>query len=168
MPILNKDGTVFRLKGPDNPPTPKPDIKPKWDMSKVILHNFDVKPEIKDPEPSPSIPEVNIPEPVVIEPDEPGVLTQIHCLPGRRTVYHDRLYDEVKVKLSYDEPFIFEGMLMERGDLRLVVVTEKEVPEWSIIFPKNGQSRWWRVNKLEKEIDFYKVVCSPSDEQPSF
>ncbi len=182
MAILNKDGSVYKLKGP-NPLMLKQE---RWDPDKLVYYNFVwesiIIPDLKKNQPR-SLPE---PEEVkAIEPEEvisqpqlmplskpvapkstpkPVSTIQVHCLPGNLKIYKDTLYNEIRTTISYGEKFIFEATVVERSDLKLVLWSERMISEGSIIYPQTGHARWWKVTKSNSN----QITCMPSDEQPSF
>lgn len=197
MTILKKDGTVYRLKGPN----PLMLEQQRWDPSQIILHNFSWDPvltrnsEIKSSPPPPkkveaplvlTSPVVEIAEPSKVETpqipvsiptpkeipkpkEEPKGLIRVHCLPGTLRSHRDELYGENHVSIIYGEKFEFNANVVDKSDMVLILWTAKKgITEGSIVYPQTGHARWWRVDGVETAGMGHKVVCIPSDEQPSF
>ncbi len=198
MTIYNKDGTPFRLKGP-NPLMKEQEITNDWHL----VHNFRANEEIvnyrpgkkptkkviKAPEPEPEPPKVEPvvevkPEPMpVIEEPEVEVEDEVTppepvkeeprgsmcwCLPATVKQYIDPLYGETKVKLAYGDKFKIEVVPVQVGDINYSVWTTAMVPTNSILYMPQDR-RWWRVLKTTlQDNGGFIVTCMPSTEKPSF
>jgi len=180
MVIKKKDGSVYRLSGPN------PIMKNQsfWEADKSIVHNFNpveiitkieqneelqnIEPEeihvsIKEVEPS-QLPS-NIKKRIV--PTE-VVKKMVHCLPAFIKEFHDPLYGESRSTLSYGNKFTMEVVVASQSDLNIVLWTNSiEVGKGSIIYiPEN--KRWWKVTDETKRNEGVMISCLPSDIQPSF
>jgi hypothetical protein len=183
MPILNKDGTVYRLRGPH----PLLKDQRRWDHDAIVLHNFgligtrsisvsNVSSVTKEEDQvilkaAVSEPPVITTPPTPIEkistPQPQGI--KIHCLPGVLTVHRDDLYGEEYTTIKYGNKFEFDANMVNKSDLSLILWTaHKTVAEGSILYPQTGHARWWRVTRVEPQGVGIVVTCIPSDEQPSF
>ena len=194
MSIKNKDGTVFRLRGP-NPLMKK---QKNWEEEEeFVLHNcewdnetrqdegdvvtdqsdFNVKSdvsleepiELEPPEPEPE------PEPEPPKPYEPQKTFQlenkikIHCLPLVTIEHHDELYNEVRKSQQYGAKFLFEGIIINQNDFSLIFWSDiKTIEAGSIVYPQTKEKRWWKVTKKEPKGWGYVFTTMPSDIQPDF
>lgn len=178
MAILNKDGTVYKIKGSEN----LVEKKPLWDLNKVILHNLDFEKEeiIISEEPIVPLQPALIPlikDPIISTQDQKIDLSQkplsnsfkIHCLPAEIKIYKDLLYDQEHKTIAYGSKFDFDASLVDKTDLRLVIWTARNNIEiGSILFPRTGHVRWWRIIEIEESGLGIRISCEPSDYQPSF
>ena len=138
--------------------TPKPEIKIVETDSKIV----DKKPEIK-------IVETN-PEPKIVEDSTNEIeKTFIHVLPARIREKKDSLYGDVYRTIQYDKPTSFEGVIISYEDITFQVWTNTiKLGIGSILYPKFGTKRWWRVQDVQDKANGWIMTCVPSDEQPSF
>lgn len=169
MPILNKDGSTYTLKGPN----PLLLDQARWEDGTVILHNLSWQPlTVKDPkqQPAPSPPPARPPDAdPPAPPAPPGGSIKVHCLPAVVRVHTDELYDERHVTRSYGDKFLFDATTESRTDLSLVLWTpRKAVTPGSVLYPRTGHARWWRVAEAERAGSGFRLACVPSDEHPSF
>lgn len=95
--------------------------------------------------------------------------TFIHCLPATLRTRKDTLYDDSYTTIQYSDPISFEGVILKQQDLFVEIWTDVDsINAGSILFPKQGYKRWWRVqNKIQKGGGWI-LSASPSDYQPSF
>lgn len=212
MAIKNKDGTLYRLRGPN----PLMGGQELWQDFKVhnmefgnetqedttevqaIASDFAVKesfvgelqdkpaPEIKVDErptvsPTPKIEPVRIearPAPVVVpdvtetqEAEEDDGLDKVfvHCLPASIRERKDGIYGDSYRTIQYGNPYSFEGVIVDQNDLTLRLwTTAEQTHQGSILFPKNGTRRWWRVQDRENKTGGWLITAHPSDYQPAF
>lgn len=226
MAIKNKDGTVYRLRGP-NPLLSEQDIwnafsvhNMKWagevfsDQNEVIgvKSDFQVKNEFLEeleeksptqddikviesrPEPKPNVqePEIRIVEkpPIVSPPSQlsepveqververlnetfslpPDIERQfIYCLPATIRERKDDLYGDQYRTIQYGNPFSFEAVIARQDDLFIELWTTASVSHGSVIFPRVGAKRWWRVQEKKEKSGGWLLTAIPSDYQPSF
>lgn len=197
MAIKNKDGTIFKLVGP-NPIMKNQDF---WEES--VLHNFEYKEittsevlqkeEEQDPdvmkivisEEQPELPEYKKIEEVVPEEIEVTIKEvpvpekkkkkeeikipkwQAHCLPAVVETVEDQLYGDSKRKISYGNRFSMELIISEENDLLLKAWTNIHIGEESIVFIVK-EKRWWKVDKCEINHGGFMIYCSVSAITPSF
>lgn len=94
-----------------------------------------------------------------------GVI-DVWCLPALKQV--DDLYNETHTR--FGNKFSIKGKIWESQDLFIQLITKQVLSPGTIIFPQNGERRWWQVantNKMEEE-GFYIVFAEMSSYQPSF
>jgi len=189
MAIKNKDGTTFKLQGP-NPLVLNQDF---WE-GKVRFHNFGWETAItkegaaleREEEPMPDFIELKdikteeikvqakeiIPDPK--RKKKPPDLTEglpripMYCLPAIISETYDALYDETRVSLHYGQQFAFEGIIASFTDMTFQVWSNiTDAKPHSIIFvPKDR--RWWRIDKAEPKAEGLLLSCVPSETHPSF
>lgn len=95
--------------------------------------------------------------------------TFIHVLPATIREKKDSLYGDVYKTIQYDKPTSFEGVIISLEDLTFQVWTNTiKLGNGSILFPKYGTKRWWRVQDVQEKAGGWLISCIPSDEQPSF
>lgn len=222
MALKNKDGTVYKLRGPN------PVLKDQklWDSFKV--HNMQVQGEIQ-PDASDiqairtdfqvrnnflddldqaaaeqeansidikvvesvaktELPKLQISEPIKVKEtraveaplpetipaksiDVPKIF--IYCLPAVIKSKTDEVYGDNYQTIKYNDPFSFEGIVLDQSDLTFKFWTQtdsltSQIQHGSVLFPKGNQRRWWRVqNKIEKTGGWI-ITAHPSDFQPHF
>lgn len=124
-------------------------------------------------------PEVQKPEfrtPVVRHDSESDVAdpeqiqkTFIHCLPAQIRERKDSLYGEVYKTVKYGSPISFEAVIVAQTDFTLDVWTDTDkISRGSILYPKTGYKRWWRVQEKVQKESGWLLKSIPSDYQPSF
>jgi hypothetical protein len=190
MAIKKKDGSVFKLRGPN----PLMNGQSVW-KGNIKVHNLNWQPEvIEDSHPQVATFETPLKNKMLeelietkpveipiretrITPKEPepqlkttdSALVVMHCLPATVKEHKDLLYGEVRRTVKYGSPFTFEAILVENGDLTLIFWTPlAKVTEGSIVFPQNLEKRWWRVASRQSKNSGYVLTCGPSDYQPAF
>lgn len=198
MALKNKDGSVYRLDGPN--PTMKTQEtwnefeihNMKWDEEKSkdlnqilpIQSDLDVKDSFLSALDEAKVENVQISEEFkierksVIEPDlnkekikEKSDIekTYIYCLPAFLKTRRDDLYDESYVTIQYGDPTSFEGVILLQEDLYIKIWTDiDKIDKGSILYPKTGYKRWWRVQDREEKKGGWIIIATPSDFQPSF
>jgi hypothetical protein len=190
MAIKNKDGTVYKINGPN------PLLKEQDNFKNFVLHNFKWEPEVhekkqpkieipkieeKVPEVSkapetPKIPEIEIEEKIqVVEklksketsPNNPNV-TRVHCLPAKIEKRIDDLYGEIKTINTWGDPFLFESVIIGQNDFMIEFWTNIEIETNSIVYPANRDKRWWKINKKKEKEEGYLYNAIPSNIHPDF
>ena len=94
-----------------------------------------------------------------------GVI-DVWCLPALNQV--DDLYNETHTR--FGNKFSIKGKIWESQDLFIQLITKQVLSPGTIVFPQNGERRWWQVvstNKMEED-GFYIVFAEMSSYQPSF
>lgn len=95
--------------------------------------------------------------------------TFIHCLPASIREKKDSLYGDVYRTVQYGKPFSFEGVLTAHTDFQIDIWTDaREISIGSIIYPKIGLKRWWRVQEKVAKGSGWLLQAMPSDYHPSF
>jgi hypothetical protein len=184
MPIKNKDGSVFKLQGP-NPLMKSQDL----DGENIIVHNLNPEETTgSDPSrqfrdfPNPyEIVDVNksveeflgtedIKPPKIEQPKPksmPGGI-KAWCLPAvtRQTT---NIYGEIKRSVDYlpDQKFQFATVVLARTIIACELTCPVRVEKGSIIL-LSEEREWWRVVSLAEKSDGFVLTCYPSDHHPSF
>lgn len=203
MTLYNKDGTVYKLNGPN------PAMKNQEIWSKYTLHNMTWSAET-----APDHTQNETKNNIVVETSEKEFIeelkstipnsyqnqesqnlvekekekelttkqifasnkkssqeiekTFIYCLPMFQKEKKDSLYgDEIK-RSYYGSPTSFEAVILKTTDFTIELWTEINLLEGSILYPKNGDKRWWKVQKINEKLGGWIIVGVPSQEQPSF
>lgn len=194
MAIKNKDGSIYRLKGPN--PLVKEQSWPK--PEEVAYYNF-TWPEIRLEDEVQIITQLSTPQP----PPEKTPATKItpiqektkfknvvlvYCLPVITTQKSDPLYGDSYEKTEYGEKFSFEAMLLERNDLSITlwtnhtmstpngpVNTAEYITKNSIIYPAKyadgarfGDFRWWKIDTMLPQHNGLSIRAVITSVQPSF
>lgn len=211
MAIKNKNGTEYKLRGP-NPIMMQQDV---WEDFQ--LHNMQFQEEIQEnkankgksnqkitlgqtitlsndtkqnqvvklstpeptpqpttayvsPSPTPFLEQENVLRPIKINEKLANYPKDVlHCLPAKSKIITDTLYEEKTIKISYEQNFLFEAIIMEETDFELNFWTHlQNVTKYSIIYPKNKNKRWWKVEIIKNAPEGFFVNCRPSDIHPSF
>jgi hypothetical protein len=93
----------------------------------------------------------------------------IHLLPARVREKKDSLYGETYKTIQYGSPTSFEGVILNQTDLFIQVWTDvAEISVGSILYPKTGEKRWWRLQSKEQKASGWLMTALVSDYQPSF
>jgi hypothetical protein len=94
----------------------------------------------------------------------------IYCLPGVVKKVKDELYGDMKTKIDYTgEPFTFEGIILLGDDISLTIwCPTDQVTVGSVLYPQNGDKRWWRVSSVKPNTDGWMLEMGISDFQPRF
>jgi len=150
----------------------------------------DTRPDINVVEKPPvPVAEEPRPEPVVVEkrfvpePEQPRQKSTVPdrnkvfmwCLPATMRDRRDGMYGSKYQTIQYGKPFSCEGVIVEEGDMHIVVwTTVKEVTTGSILYPKKraegkpDAQRWWRVQDITEKNGGFVMTGYPSDHTPSF
>jgi hypothetical protein len=187
MAIKNKDGTVFKISGP-NPLMEKQTL---WDG--FTKHNFEWTEEI-DKENKTKAYEikqnkedmvfeekktvVEIEEPKIIEEKKKEVkeqkkisdhkTIQCFCLPAKIIEKKDELYEEAYQRIEYLDKFIFDAVVIEKADIYINFWTMEKITKNSIVYPKNKDKRWWKVSEQKEAPMGFIYTGMISDYTPSF
>lgn len=202
MTIKNKDGSVYKLNGP-NPVMKKQEV---WDEKEGFkLHNCswgkevvtDDLPKVEPMETdftireSPSEPkkemeikvvdrqkEEEVPEIRVVErqqPTEPKMRVKqlhdkiiFHCMQAINVRVQDDFYGETRPKIGYDKTFSFEAVIASENDINMVFWTNIQIATQSIVYPQNGEKRWWEVVEVQERGGGYLHITIPTTVNPSF
>ena len=101
--------------------------------------------------------------------DNPIQKIFIHCLPAYLRERRDALYGDSYKTIQYGKPMSFEGVMLQQSDLAIEVWTDTDkITQGSILYPKTGYKRWWRVQDKTQKGGGWVLVATPSDHQPSF
>lgn len=155
MPISNKDGTPYRLRGVN----PLMVNQEHWQAIKVNLE----------------LEEFVLPDPRITAEEEAivggGSLQQtdlVGCLPALTMAEEeDPLYGFKTFKPGWGEKFTFEALKTQSTGLTAVFlanVPKDKISEGSILFVYNDRE-WWKVSRVEEGTHIH---CVPSDIKPSF
>jgi hypothetical protein len=170
MALKNADGTTYTLSKP-NPIMLNQTL---W-RDKCILHNIvgrkimidDVVVSVPVPKPTEKPAEPQVVEKLEEPTPDPNV-TQIWCLPASYKEVVDSLYGEKFQRLVYGKKFLFDAIIIESEDLYLTLWTDtRAVTAGSVIYPRNQDKRWWRVQNV-KEENGYLIYAMVTDYQPDF
>ena len=94
--------------------------------------------------------------------------TFIYCLPAIIREKKDDLYGDVYKTIQYEKPTSFEAVILTQNDLFMELWTDSSFGEGSILYPKNGDKRWWKVQDKEQKVGGWILKSVPSQNQPSF
>jgi len=172
--LKNKDGSDFKLSGPN------PLMADQTFWGKFILHNkvgnliFEKDPKIR---PKPISP-IRKEEPKEIKEEIVEVVTktqfipnstEIWCLPASFKEYKDGLTQDMHKKIRYGKKFKFPGVIRETKEVYIILwCNTKAVSEGSIIYPRNQETQWWRVQETKPENNGYLVYATITDYHPDF
>jgi hypothetical protein len=195
--IKNKDGSSYRLRGPNK----LLDGQERWDEGEVRRHNFRWKgvsipddtprgsyrpqtvvipeevripdrEEIPEPEPGLAVPET---VPVVPDREVRPVIpagvqkTTFHCLPAVIREHEDPVYGERTRTIEYGDPFTFEGVVVSNGHVDFEFwAAAPGIDDGAVVFPINKDRRWWRVSTSEEKTGGRLYRCLVSDFTPDF
>jgi len=177
MVIKNKDGTDYKLSGP-NPLMKEQNIE----NVPFLVHNFG-QDEITEKDKNIDMPAVlkpKIPEKPKIEPKieqkvenqpVPKVsinYTQFACSPVITRQRKDDLYGDIYSTIEYLEPIIFNGIVLDQSDFEFKFWSEQELNVGSILYPKTQEKRWWKIKSQQVEQKGWTYLCDVSSQQPGF
>lgn len=157
MPIKDRDGNEFRLRGPGQlkkipDPFPEPTIpvttqkeEEPWDESKVQLINWnttvisETPPQIIEIEEAP--PQEITPEKKIVSPEQATEL--VNPYENLKTVF-------VGVPLLEDvqKEVVFNGFILSRTDLQLIFWANITLSIGSIVLPKDSTKKWWKITEI--------------------
>jgi hypothetical protein len=128
-------------------------VETKQEEKPVEFHKIVVK---EDPENKPSLPDE-------IE------KTFIYCLPAEIRERKDSLYGETYKTVQYGKATSFEAVILNQNDFVFEVWTDtNKIGQGSILYPKTGFKRWWKVQSKIEKAEGWLITATPSDFQPSF
>lgn len=184
MALKNKDGTFFKVTT-QNPLTKTQ----RWvSVDNLEFHNFvweamtipDRDTDIDDPMGVSLVTVPTVPE------SKPQIRKfqnsiTVNCLPVIWNNKEDSLYGESYKTKTYGQKFIFEAIVVERGDLAISLWTattlkssqkhiriEDYIKPGAIIFPSFGDYRWWEIKQIKPYNEGLLIVAVITDFQPSF
>jgi hypothetical protein len=185
MAIKNKDGTVFKISGPN------PLMQEQTLWNGFTKHNFEWSEEI-DKENKTKVFEINqnkedvvfeekkivVEEPKIIEEKKEEVKEQkkisdhktikCFCLPAKIIEKKDELYEEAYQRIEYLDKFIFDTVIVEKEDFYMKFWTMEKITNNSIVYPKNKDKRWWKVSDQKEAAMGFIYTAIISDYTPSF
>lgn len=95
--------------------------------------------------------------------------TFIYCLPASIREKKDSLYGDVYHTVKYGDPTSFEGVVVSQSDFEFEIWTDiASINQGSVLYPKTGFKRWWRVQEKVQKGNGWILKSIPSDYQPSF
>lgn len=198
MVLRNKDGSIYRLKSPNEL------MKNQMIWHDYVLHNMQwlssvykheekvnkVQTNFNIPKESPKnfIEELEETKTVEIETQREvevipvKIVTPSHqtsaadnikktfmfCLPARIVKKRDALYDEEYNSVEYENPFTFESVVILEQDLSYKFWATLKLENESVIYPKANSKRWWKVSGKENKGNGFIYNCIPSSYQPHF
>lgn len=181
MSIKNRDGTIYKLRGPN------PFMREQIAWDEFSLHNMNF-PGITVLDDQPKIPEIQLEtkdftteltetkEPVLEKIPEPiptntkGLQKiDVHCLPAAIRERSDSLYGEKYQTIQYGNPFVFEAVIFKEEDFFIQMWTNAQsVGRGSVLYPRKGTQRWWKVTEREEKNDGWILTAVVSEYTPSF
>lgn len=198
MAIYRKDGSVFKLDGP-NPLLAEQD---QWDNfvvhnkkglgKKIIISNKGIIEEEKHKEvlgdgniarlddPVIEVPKKevfsyessNIPRTTTTTPVPKVGKKPISCraniVPTRYKNIIDDLYGDVITRVLYLDPIETDIYPIGYSGTEAKFFCLFDLEKESIIYPQNNEKRWWKVINTEKYSDGYMINCIMSQKTPSF
>lgn len=195
MVIRNKDGSVYKLRGPSEAMK----NQNKWDG--FVTHNMKYGSVVQEDtssvekmesdfvlkdsfveELASSIPAE---EPAEVSPEPKVVVvrdksqeqartsdgikrTFIYCLPSVLVSVKDSLYDEEFFKVEYGDPFSFEAVIVSEDDMSMTFWSTSVMERESVVFPRTSYKRWWKVGEIREKSGGRIYSCKPSDFHPHF
>lgn len=194
MVLKNKDGSVYKLQGPN------PAMKDQNLWGDFVAHNMEwndekIKDNNKKEYQAPMVPENNFikelekTKPVEqektqieevkeekieikssIKQDSAAIKkTYIHLLPAIRKERKDDFYGDSCVTIEYKDPTSFEGVVIKQSDIYFEVWTDvPDIGIGSVLYPKSNVKRWWRVQEVLPKASGWILSCTLSDYQPAF
>lgn len=187
MVLKNKDGSVYRLAGPN----PLMNSQNLWN-DQIAIHNMQwdsqkvadaTEPqEYEAPETFLSSLEKSKDEiPVEKTPEKPPEIKRqelqnsdiekvfIHCLPATIREKKDALYGDSYKTIKYSNPTSFEGVILNQEDLVISIWTDADIVGiGSILYPKTNCKNWWRVQDKQEKKNGWILTGVLSDYQPAF
>ncbi len=197
MVIKNRDGTVFKLNGP-NPLMKSQEV---WDKHSIKLINFDnkelfVEIDSKNPikEFEEDIPDITkamekvVKEIKLATTEEPKIEEKIEdkvfsndflklyeknkiAFLGVETIdrsYKDDLYGDSYSKTEFSEKIDFHGVIFDKNDFRLSFWSMQKINLKSIVYPKDETKRWWQVQDCRPRSGGFEHTCVLSALNPDF
>lgn len=210
MALYNKDGTVYKLDGPN------PVMKSQEFWSEFTVHNMEWKTEVhqdkgtkftiapkkeaktqsesfveeleesknaqtlqqeitpsnenspKSAEPLKNVTKADFSEKTTNINSESIKKTFIHCLPAFVKEKEDSLYGDVSTRIEYSKKTSFEAVIINQNDIKIEMWAEVYFEKGSILYPKNGDKRWWKIHEYYNKLGGYVIIGVPSQDQPYF
>jgi len=94
--------------------------------------------------------------------------TFVYCLPATIRETKDELYGDIIKTIQYDKPTSLEAVILSQTDMTMEMWTETNFGEGSILYPKNGDKRWWKIQTSQTKLGGWILKCIMSQDQPSF
>lgn len=198
MALKNKDGSTYKLQKPNpvmkeqvlwaNEKFVLHNMKWTGEISEdktelspihsdlIVQDNFveelkETKEEPKEEDPVFERKVVTAPDVKRIEEEKKPDINKIfvHCLPAIIRTKTDELYGDTYQTIQYEKPISFEAVVITETDLVYEIWTDTNlINAGSVLFPKTGNKRWWRVKKKQQKANGWIIECTLSDYQPSF
>lgn len=164
MTIYDRDGNVYRLRGPN----PLMKTQQSWDPSRVEVINFEQVEEIpveaaqipvpiiEMPAPVTEIPvPEKLPEPVKPQSNLPQAVLdrQVNCL---CLPFIDKYLDKVTIKI----------VIVGESDIQIKFWTQRQIGLKSILYPQNTAKRWWKVTECVEKSGGFLITGVVSDVSP--
>ena len=94
--------------------------------------------------------------------------TTIWCAPVVETEFKDDLYGERRIRRSYGQKVLLEGIIVSESDSEMIFWSEPLCGNGSIVYPQNRSKRWWRVESSETKTGGHLHRTIFSDVNPDF
>lgn len=94
--------------------------------------------------------------------------TFIYCLPAQIKEKKDKLYGDVFKTIQYENPTSFEAVVLSQSDLNIEMWSDVFFNKETILYPKNGDKRWWKISEVVPKLGGWIITGIPSQDQPSF
>ena len=192
MTIRNSDGSVYKLRGPNKLTT----LHQRWDYSKVEFINFgwedssltnketirnkpfynsswEIIEVSKSSFTHSSDLKINISGSCAIGNQKPTLPEELRkhkkvflCQETSAVSRQDTLYGTSYRETIYGSTFSLEGIIFEYSDLNMSFWGTKEVKIGTVLFPKDGNKRWWKSIRCYSKSGGFVIECIPSDYSP--
>jgi hypothetical protein len=185
MAVYKKDGSVYKLNGPNNLMI----SQEKW--GSFVAHNLKnlsnlkiesntphvvlgskKEPEIKKETitfvQTPSTEKIDIKQDTLEIKEKPlennyfdgFQRTVMHCALAKLEEIKDELYNDVHIKKKYIDSFTFECIVLSLNDFTLIFWTMLDnLSVGSVVYPQNDSKRWWEIKEIESVPGGHKVIC---------
>jgi len=197
MTLYNKDGSIYTLSSP-NPAMKnqhvwtkfvvhnmkwKPEYKEDGTVILPLQSDLSLSPKTqtevfldelsasKEPEPEPQKPLIEKKSEIKEDPKQKTIdieKTFIYCLPANIKEKVDNLYGDVFKVIQYENPTSFEAVILSQSDMSIKMWSDITFKKGSILYPKNGDKRWWKINETSPKMGGWIIDGIPSQDQPSF
>jgi hypothetical protein len=95
-------------------------------------------------------------------------MIEFRCAPAIRKEYTDALYGETKIKTTYGNKFVFDGIIIAQNTFEIQFFSFKPITFGSIVFPVNQDKQWWRIEDVTPRTGGYVCKGMVSDVNPDF
>ena len=95
-------------------------------------------------------------------------MIQFYHAPAIQTMRVDEFYGTSYKVTTYGQKSEFDGIIVAQTDLELQFWTVNRVFIGSVVFPKNADRRWWRVEDVEPKTGGFLCKAFVSDVTPDF